>query len=295
MSDPSQDAQDAVTDAVVDTDAASDASAGKAGFFKRIMSQPNDSTQKTLLVALIMCLVCSLVVSAAAIILRPKQEANAALDRKRNIVEVAGLLGEDGDIEAAFKHVQVRMVDLDTGSFTDEFTAGQYDQYTAAKNPAQSITLDKAEDIAGIGRRARVAEVYFIGGSEDDFEKVVLPVHGLGLWSTLYGFVSLENDLKTIAGLKFYDHGETPGLGAEVDNTDWRAQWDGKLAFDDAGAVQIEVIKGVVDAGSASAVHQVDGLAGATLTSRGVTQLVRFWLDEKGFGKFLNKLNQGEV
>jgi len=263
---------------------------------KAIMAQPNDSTQKTVLVALIMCLACSVVVSAAAVLLRPTQAANAALDRKRNIVEVAGLLKAGDDVETAFKNVETRIVNLDTGEFSDEFKEGEYNQYAAARDPNLSVALERDDDIAGIGRRARFAEVYLIGGNnDDDFVQLVLPVHGLGLWSTLYGFVSLESDLTTISGLKFYDHAETPGLGGEVDNPAWQNKWKGKLAFDDSGNVQIEVIKGVVDANASGATYQVDGLAGATLTSRGVSQLLRFWLDEQGFGTFLKNLKQGEI
>jgi len=261
---------------------------------KGIMSQPNDSTQKTLLVALIMCLACSVIVSGAAVLLRPTQQANAEIDRKRNIVQVAGLLEQDGDVETAFENVTSRMVNLDTGLFTDELEGVAYDQYTAARNPAMSMALDKSDDIAGIGRRARFAEVYLVG-NEEEFEQIVLPIHGLGLWSTLYGFVSLSTDLTTISGLKFYAHAETPGLGGEVDNPVWQGKWNGKLAFNDVGDVQIEVIKGVVDANSDKAIYQVDGLAGATLTSRGVSQLLRFWLDKQGFGTFLKNLKQGEA
>lgn len=263
---------------------------------KSIMAQPNDSTQKTLAVAIIMCLMCSIVVAAAAVLLRPTQAANAALDRKRNIVQVAGLLEAGGDVEEAFKNVESRIVNLDTGEFSDEFADADYDQYVAARDPDLSVALERDNDIAGIGRRARFAEVYLIGGSDDDgFVQIVLPVHGLGLWSTLYGFISLESDLTTISGLKFYDHAETPGLGGEVDNPTWQEKWKGKLAFDDSGSVQIEVIKGVVDANTSRAAYQVDGLAGATLTSRGVSQLLRFWLDEQGFGTFLKNLKHGEV
>ena len=166
-------------------------------------------------------------------------------------------------------------------------------KHHAARDPALSSALAKDDDIAGIGRRSRYAEVYLIGG--DDFDKIVLPVHGLGLWSTLYGFVSLQSDLTTIAGLKFYQHAETPGLGGEVDNPAWQAKWNGKLAFDDNGEVAIEVVKGVVDANSSRAISQVDGLAGATLTSRGVSNLLQFWLDDTGFGPFLEKLKQREA
>ena len=259
--------------------------------FKAVMAEPNDSTKKTLTVALIMCLACSIVVAGAAVMLRPMQTENAALDRKRNILAVAGLLQPGEDVEKAFANVQRRMVDLETGEFTDKFMDVEYDQYVAARDPELSVSIPADEDIAGIGRKARYSEVYLVGEG-DDFTQIILPVNGLGLWSTLYGFVSLDKDLKTIEGLKFYDHAETPGLGGEVDNLDWQAKWKGKLAYDETGEVRIQVIKGVVDENSADAAFSVDGLAGASLTSRGVSQLLRFWLDEQGFGTFLENLRQ---
>lgn len=261
---------------------------------KHLLSQPNDSTSKTLTVTVILCLACSIIVSGAAVLLRPVQAVNAELDRKRNIVAVAGLLDTEGDVESAFANIETRMVDLETGEFTDEFTDVEYDQYVAARDPELSSEVPSGEDIAGIGRRARYAEVYLVGGV-DNLQQIILPIHGLGLWSTLYGFVALEGDLTTISGLKFYAHAETPGLGGEVDNPAWQAKWPGKLAYDESGDVRIEVIKGVVDSNAADAMYAVDGLAGATLTSRGVSQLLRYWLDDQGFGAFLNKLASKEA
>lgn len=258
---------------------------------KAILAEPNDSTRKTITVALIMCLACSIIVAGAAIVLRPLQESNAALDRKRNILAVAGLLQPGEDIEKAFATVTRRTVNLETGTFTDEVDGTTYDQYAAARDPAMSKAIPKDQDIAGIGRRARYAEIYLVG-DENDFSQIILPVHGLGLWSTLYGFVSLDSDLNTIDGLKFYDHKETPGLGGEVDNPSWQAKWKGKLVYGESGDVEIQVIKGLVDSNSPKAVHQIDGLAGATLTSYGVSQLLNYWLGEQGFEPFLENLRQ---
>ena len=122
-------------------------------------------------------------------------------------------------------------------------------------------------------------------------QKVILPVYGKGLWSTLYGFIALESDLNTIAGLTFYEHKETPGLGGEVDNPKWKAQWPGKTLRDaDDEDIEIEVVKGQVVPGTPSENHQVDGLSGATITSRGVSDLIRYWVSEDGFGTYLEKL-----
>ena len=120
--------------------------------------------------------------------------------------------------------------------------------------------------------------------------RVVLPIHGYGLWSTLYGFVSLEGDANTIEGLGFYDHAETPGLGGEITNPAWVKTWQGKEVYGEDGNVQFEVVKG-----GAKGEHEVDALSGATLTSNGVEYLVQFWMGENGYGPLLKKLREGEL
>ena len=157
-----------------------------------------------------------------------------------------------------------------------------------------SDALPISEDIAGIRRKAHFATVYLVKGDDGKISTVILPIHGYGLWSTLYGYLAVKPDGREIVGLQFYDHAETPGLGGEVDNPKWRAQWPGKLLTDDDGALRIEVAKGAAATGP-EGVHQVDGLAGATLTSRGVSNLVRYWASENGFGPFLKHLQQGLV
>ena len=95
-------------------------------------------------------------------------------------------------------------------------------------------------------------------------------------------------------GLTFYEHGETPGLGGEVDNPLWKAQWNGKVAFDDAGKRILQVMKGKVDLSLPSAAHQIDGLSGSTLTTRGVDNTIRFWLGPDGYGPWLEKMRGEE-
>lgn len=254
----------------------------------------NESIGKIITVAFSLCIVCSVVVSTAAVMLKPAQDANRDLDRKRNILQAAGMLEEGKSVEELFRRIEPRYVDLRTGEFTEDVPPG-YNQQKAAKNPQLSTNLSEQEDRAGIGRQAHFAQVYLVEASDDKgLDKIILPVHGYGLWSTLYGFVALESDANTIAGLGFYEHGETPGLGGEVDNPRWKAQWPGKKVYRD-GEAAIALAKGSVDASSPDAQWRVDGLSGATLTSRGVTDLVQFWLGENGFKPFLNKLKTGDV
>ncbi|MEH6569792.1 MAG: Na(+)-translocating NADH-quinone reductase subunit C [Halioglobus sp.] len=254
----------------------------------------NDGTSKTLFVAFALCIVCSVIVSTAAVLLKPAQEANKTLDRKRNILAAAGMLDESMGVEEQFSKVSSRIVDLRNGKFSDAHDPEKFDQRKAAKDPAASEKLSAEADIAKIARRENYAIVYLVGADEGGFDKIILPIHGAGLWSTLYGFIALESDGNTVAGLGFYEHGETPGLGGEVDNPRWKALWPGKEVYRD-GAAAIGLIKGSVNTDSADAPWQIDGLSGATLTSRGVSNLVQFWLGDSGFSLFLQNLNSGEA
>ncbi len=261
------------------------------GWWARFRALPVDSTPKTLAVAVALCLFCSMVVSLAAVSLRPTQEANKLRDKRVNILQVSGLYNPDIDVNKAFEAFEPRVVDLATGTFTDAVDVATYDQRAAASDPEMSDALD--DDPAGIGRRAKYATVYLLNDEAGNLDKIILPIHGYGLWSTLYGFVALEENGNDVYGLQFYEHAETPGLGAEVDNPVWKAQWHGKELRNDAGDLKITVSKASPPADQQ--VYHVDALAGATLTSRGVDNLVRYWMGDQGFGPFLENLKQGNV
>ena len=262
------------------------------------MSSQKESTARTLVVALLVCLVCSVFVAGAAVALRPTQLENRQLDKQRSILAIAGL-GEVGmsanQVKTLYsERIVARLVDLETGKFSDEFDPNSFDPLVAAKDPKLSQALPSEEDIASIKRRERYSVVYIVE-ENDSIDTLIMPIRGYGLWSTLYGFIAVKGDLNTVEGLGFYQHGETPGLGGEVDNPKWRSQWQGKELFNDDGKLAIQVVKGGVDPQSPRADHQVDALAGATLTSNGVNNLLRFWLGEDGFGPFIANLRDGEA
>ena len=121
-----------------------------------------------------------------------------------------------------------------------------------------------------------------------------MPVRGYGLWGSLYGFLALEGDGNTVAGLGFYEHKETPGLGGEVDNPRWKSLWPGKQVYSN-GEVELTIMKGAVDPSSPGYEYKVDGLSGATLTTRGLDNLVKYWMGPNGFEPFLNNLKTGEA
>ncbi len=255
----------------------------------------NDSIKKTLFVALLLCIVCSVIVSTAAVMLKPAQQANKELDFRRNILAAAGMLEAGKSVEDAFKRISTRVVDLESGKFTDAVDPATYDQRKAAGDPKFSQALADEEDIAGISRLEKYAEVYVVEQSDGSIDKVILPIRGYGLWSTLRGFIALESDLNTVRGLTYYEHAETPGLGGEVDNPRWKALWEGKKVYDSQGNVELSVVKGTVTESTPGAEHKVDGLSGATLTSNGVDNMIKFWLGEQGFARFLDNLQSGEA
>ena len=258
------------------------------------MSANKESLKSVLTVALGLCIVCSVIVSSAAVVLKPQQEANKARDLKRNILMAAGLYDAGLTVEEQFQRVDTRVVDIATGQYVEGVDAGTFDQRAAAKDHDTSRALDAETDTAKILRQSKYALVYLVNDDQGELDKVILPIHGYGLWSTLYGFIALESDANTIAGLGFYEHSETPGLGGEVDNPRWKGLWQGKKVYRD-GDVAIAVLKGNANPQSNNAAWEVDGLSGATITSNGVTYLIQFWLGADGFGPFIKNFKKGQA
>lgn len=280
----------------------------------------NDSAMKTFTVAFTLCIFCSFMVSSAAILLKPRQTMNRELDIKKNILIAGGLGGKNGigkdDIEEAFHRIEAVIVDLKTGDLAEGIDPDDFDMNKAIQDPDARYAIPPGKDTARIRVRAKYARVYLVkesgrsrqaqepGGTgkdpgspatekwqvPEDLIQIILPVYGKGLWSTLYGFLALDKDTRTVRGLIFYQHGETPGLGGEVDNPKWRAQWRGKVVFDGNWQPKIRLIRGGVNPSGIDAIHQVDALSGATMTSRGVESLLHYWLGENGYGPFLDKV-----
>ena len=255
------------------------------------MAQNKESIGNTLLVAFLVCLVCAVVVSTAAVVLRPIQEENQLMDRRINILRAADLYERGVDVNEVFRDIDMRFVEFETGDFVEgEQFDEDYEHRRAARDPEKGRRLE--DDPADIRRQAKVGEVYLAWDDDGTLTRIILPVHGYGLWSTMYGFLALEPDAQTISGIGFYEHGETPGLGGEIDNPRWQANWEGKKLFDEDGEVAFQVIQGTVDSATPDREHKVDGLSGATLTANGVSRLVRFWVGEQGYGPFLRRMQQ---
>jgi len=238
-----------------------------------------DSISNTLIVAIGLSLVCSIIVSSAAIVLKPVQVKNEELFRQQIILDVAGLMEPGGDINALFEAIEPRTVDLETGDYVD------------GGDTELTVSIPGDLDVAGIGQRARYVPVYLVKDG-DNLEQIILPVYGKGLWSTMLGYLAVAPDGNTIKGLRFYSHAETPGLGDQMDKESWRALWVGKLVYGSGDEPEIRVVRGPVPSGVPNPQHLIDGMAGATLTGNGVSGLVRYWTGPHGFGPYLKNFRE---
>lgn len=254
-----------------------------------------ESTSKTLLVAFLLCSVCSIVVSATAVLLGPMQDENRILDRNRNILSAAGLFDPetttDAEVESRFADFSTRIVDLREGRLLEEreveelgIDPATYDQREVINDPQLSETIPAEEDMADIKRQVRYPMIY-LQEEGGELSTIVLPVQGYGLWGIMYGYLALEGDGRTVKGISFYELKETPGLGAEVRNPRWARLWVGKQIYNEDGEVALRVVKG-----QGSGDYEIDGLSGATLTSRGVENMIEYWLGENGYGPILEQL-----
>ncbi|MGH0034082.1 MAG: Na(+)-translocating NADH-quinone reductase subunit C [Myxococcota bacterium] len=254
------------------------------------------STRHTVIFTTVLCVAFSLIVSTVSVALKDRQVENKRLDKIKNVLTVAGLMepGENltrDELNRRFEtRLEPRLVDLETGAYVETDDAMAYDQRKASTDPAQSKPAP--ENPAKVRRVPEKAQIFLLSEGEE-VKGIILPIEGYGLWSTLYGFLALEADGRTVRGITYYQHGETAGLGGEVDNPRWKAKWPGRKVYDESGDIALKVAKGM--AGSVEEdPYRVDGLSGATLTSNGVTNMIRFWLGEDGFAAYLDQYRKSK-
>jgi len=257
-----------------------------------------DSTPYTFFFAAAVCVVCALLVSVAAVGLRDKQETNARLYRQKNVLLAAALVQpgqdlSDRELLAIFEqNIRIRLVDLRSGELLPEGVIDEknYDQRRARNDPQLSRAAPTND--AQVQRLPNYAAVYQVKGKGNAVEQLVLPVEGVGMWGTCYGFIALDRDGNTVRGLTFYDQKETPGLGGEISNPKWQAMWRGRKVFDAQWQPKLTVIKGHAGPPNQDP-HRIDALSGATITSNGVARLMAFWFSNDGFGPYLKRFREG--
>jgi Na+-transporting NADH:ubiquinone oxidoreductase subunit C len=255
-----------------------------------------DSPLRALLTVLVTAVICSTIVSGSVVLLRPIQLNNKLLERSNNILQLTGLLPTGGKVEKetlldVFKRLDARVVNIDEMALDTEFDPYTFDGRKAAADPELSVAIPAGEDSAGLGRRSRFETLYLVW-KDGALDRAVLPIRGAGMWSMLYGYIALESDFNTIAGVVFYEQSETPGLGDQIATPHWQAKWVGKKLYDETGAMLFRVADGPVTAGSAAADYQVDALTGATVTANAVTALLQYWFGPNGYGPLLDRLRE---
>lgn len=246
------------------------------------------STGYIFLFAAALCLVCSTMISVAAVSLRERQEFNQLLDRKKSVLLATRIIDANESISAQrinelFGGIRSVIIDVSTGEVLEDFDDAEYDFQTTPRMRVPSNPA-KVQEIPTISQLFQVED-------NGQVEMLVIPIYGQGLWSTMYGYLALDADTKTVRGITFYDHGETPGLGGEVDNPRWKNRWPGRKVFDENWNPRIEVIKGQAGPPDEDP-HRVDGLSGATITSRGVSNMIEFWLSDLAFGPYLEQFRE---
>ena len=262
--------------------------------------KPSNIVVKTFLVALTLSVCCSMLVTTSVVLLKDRQTINQKIYKRSNVLKAAGIEVSSTKVNEVFdSRVKTMYIDLATGKYVDkpDLSGKEFDSIAAAKDPAFRVNIPADEDLAKIKKRSSVSEIYILEAEKTDLSDsslssssmVILPVRGKGLWSTMKGFIALTTDFQ-IKGLSFFAHAETPGLGGEIDNPNWQKLWQGKKLFDDSGKVALRVIKGAVLENDPEFAYKVDGLSGATITSDGVTKMIKYWLGDQGYGPFLNKL-----
>lgn len=237
-----------------------------------------DSPLRTLAFAAAVAFACSLLVTSTVQWLRPRQAAMQSVEYDRVILQVAGLIDEsaeltDQEVVDRFLELRTRAVDLASGWYTNDVDPLSYDFRALAET----------------GERPRYMPVYLLDGNEG-IERIVLPVFGRGMWSTIFGAIALSGDLRSIAGVVFYEHGETPGIGDRIEDAQWRSEWQGKRVLDDDGNLCFEI-----GAPQADPACSVDGITGATMTVTAVEAMVREWFGDSGYGPFLSALRAAQA
>lgn len=242
---------------------------------------------KAIVFAVVMCVIVALILSGLADGLRDRQEKNVEVDRKKNILKALKISSLEDPTPATLGEFYANV----PGTTVESLYAENIKSLVL--NKSGKIAKDKTPDGLTDADKAKGFRALYLHQEGDAVKAYCLPIEGKGLWSTLYGFIALQEDMNTVKGLTFYAHAETPGLGAEI-SADWfQNNFTGKKILNKEGELEpVQVVKGTVVAGNPMEAHQVDGISGATLTSNGVNSLLQE--DLAYYNKYFTKIRGGK-
>ena len=230
--------------------------------------------RQLILFALAVCVTCSVLLSGVAAGLRDRQQREIELDRRINVLKAFGVETRD-----------------DAGS---RISAADVDDIFADHIGEMALHAETGEEIDPEEldpRKVRTKEQLplYYWHEDGERQRYAFPVSGAGLWSTIYGFLALDEDLATISGVTFYDHGETPGLGGEIERPWFQEQFQGKKLLKDGDPVEMQTVKGGVESRYPEGnPHAIDGISGATITGKGVTRFISE--DFRRYNRFFGKI-----
>ena len=255
--------------------------------WRRFLALPMESRPKTILAAFVVSAVCAVLVSSATVILRPIQAANRAAEEEARVEAlVRGIPGMSDLLTEVGGSLSTVVVDLARGRAANDVTPSTL--LATLADTSNWTSLDAGQDLAGLGARPDYAQVFLLRDN-DLVSLLLLPIAGQGYNGRIEAVLALRGDMNTIAGVTVTRQSETPGLGARIEEGAWQASFPGQQIFDSEGAVRFSVARG-----TASSIHEVDGITGATRTSNAFTQMVRFWLGPDGYGPLIAAISRGE-
>jgi Na+-transporting NADH:ubiquinone oxidoreductase subunit C len=206
----------------------------------------SSSTAKTFLFAGILCLSCSLLLTAAATGLKGFQERNIAVDKHKNILEAVGAIGPDSRPSA------------------EEIE-------TLYKETIRTLWVDSAGRVVSGDERSESDLPLYVYEKTGHLLAYVVPIDTRGLWGPIHGYLALDADGSTVRGFTVYQHQETPGLGGEIEKQWFEKEFQGKKIVNQQGKfVSVKIAKGQVDevVPSGERENYVDGISGATMTGK---------------------------
>ena len=254
---------------------------------RRLLALPNESRAKTVLMAFLVSGICAALVSGATVLMRPIQAANLAAEEQAHIASlVEGIPGMADLLEQSGGMLSRVVIDLESGRAAAGVTPATLE--AALADPANWTAMDAGQDLAGLGQRPNYVQVFLLRSGEE-ISLLLLPLSGQGYGGRIDAIMALRGDMNTVAGIAVTSHSETPGLGGRIDEAAWQTAFSGTELRGDTGAVLFRVARG-----TASSIHEVDGITGATRTGIGVTNMIRFWMGPDGYGPFLDAVQRGE-
>lgn len=238
------------------------------------------SNRYTLLYAAAISIITAVILAMTSEGLKPAQEANVALDKQTNILRSVRVTSTDRKtIESTYAERVQELVLNSTGDMVE----------------GVAIKSVRLKDQVNKEPEERQLPLYVYLG-DDGRKYYIIPTYGVGLWGPIWGYVALEGDFNTVYGANFDHKGETPGLGAEISETAFQQQFEGKKIMTESNEfISVNVVKPTdkVDYGDE---HRVDGISGGTITSRGTDAMLKNCLEPylAYFEKLKSTTNTGQ-